>query len=71
MILNCDVLHRIEAEKTPSKQPNEPTSLRNTALNREFGKLDFFFYGYGGLNETLPFVLCCLHIMDNTAKSLT
>ena len=32
MILNCDVLHRIEAEKTPPIEPNEPTNLRNRLL---------------------------------------
>ena len=42
MILNCNVLHRIEAEKTPSMEPNEPTSLRNTARNSKLGDVDFW-----------------------------
>ena len=42
MILNCNVLHQIEAEKTPPMEPNEPTNLRNTALNSEFGEMDFW-----------------------------
>ena len=38
MILNCNVLHQIEAEKIPPMEPNEPTDLRNIALNSEFGE---------------------------------
>ena len=38
MILNCNVLHQIEAEKIPSMEPNEPTDLRNIALNSKFGE---------------------------------
>ena len=41
MILNCNVLHQIEAEKIPTMAPNEPTGSKNTDLNSEFGERSF------------------------------
>ena len=45
MGLNSNVFNRIEAEKTPTMEPNDPTSLtqvkRNTAkINNIFGGKD-------------------------------
>ena len=47
MILNCNVLHQIEAEKNPTMAPNEPTGLKykikNSAFSeRSFGKVTWY-----------------------------
>ena len=41
MILNCNVLHQIEAEKNPKIAPNEPTGMKYKIKNSEFGERSF------------------------------
>ena len=48
-------MHQIEAEKIPPMEPNEPTDLRNIALNTEFGEKAIW------RNDLLPRSLPVLH----------